>query len=103
MSTPIKAGQRLASVVCATEVMVVRAPDDPVDLRCGGRPMVPAGTQGERLEPTAGTSNGSQLGKRYVDEDDRLEVLCIKPGDGSLSLGAEVLTMRTTKALPSSD
>ena len=35
----VTAGQRLHSAVCATEVIVVRAPDAPVDLSCGGHPM----------------------------------------------------------------
>ena len=39
----LKAGVRLKSVVCTTEVIVVRVPKEDVDLRCGGQPMVPVG------------------------------------------------------------
>ena len=35
----LKPGQRLASAVCDTEVVVVKAPAADVDLRCGGHPM----------------------------------------------------------------
>jgi hypothetical protein len=36
----LRAGQRLKSTACDTEVVVVRAPDGDVDVRCGGEPMV---------------------------------------------------------------
>ena len=39
----LKAGSRLQSAVCDTQAIVVRAPKDDVDLRCGGHPMVPPG------------------------------------------------------------
>jgi hypothetical protein len=101
----LKPGTRLRSAVDATEVVVVRAPTAPVDLRCGGQPMVaatdaaPAG--GGSID--AAHNRGSQLGKRYADPDTRLEVLCTKPGDGSLALGDEPLHPKDAKPLPSSD
>ena len=48
-------------------------------------------------------AGGTQLGKRYVHEASGLEVLCTKPGDGALSVGTDVLELKGTKALPSSD
>jgi hypothetical protein len=76
----LKPGTRLRSTVCTTEVIVVRASSDDVDLRCGGQAMVtlegsgPAGT----LDPAHG--NGTQLGKRYAALDGALEILCTKGG-----------------------
>ncbi|HWC69265.1 MAG TPA: hypothetical protein VG478_14445 [Acidimicrobiales bacterium] len=100
----LKPGLRLASTVCSTEVIVVKAPAGPVDLRCGGRPMVakadaaePSGT----VDPTHG--DGTLIGKRYADDELGIEVLCTKAGDGSLSIGAERLGVKEAKPLPSSD
>jgi hypothetical protein len=45
----IKNGTRLQSQVCDTQVIVVRSADSLDDLRAGGAPMVPIGTE------TAGT------------------------------------------------
>ena len=99
----LKAGTRLRSAVCSTEVIVVRAPAGAVDLRCGGAPVVSfdAAAEGGALDPVH--SEGTQLGKRYVSADDALEVLCTKAGDGSLSLGDEALVRKDAKPLPSSD
>jgi hypothetical protein len=99
----MKAGTRLRSAVCGTEVIVVRPPNDTVDLRCGGAPMVAADPPpaGPALDPAHG--NGTQLGKRYADPATGLELLCTKPGDGSLSIGPEPLGLKEAKPLPSSD
>jgi hypothetical protein len=100
----LRPGSRLRSAVDATEVVVVRPPAGPVDLRCGGRPMVPLdadrATEGV---PSPDHASGSLLGKRYVDADQTLEVLCTKPGDGSLSVGDEPLQVKEAKPLPASD
>jgi hypothetical protein len=48
-------------------------------------------------------AEGTLLGKRYVNEAGDLELLCIKPGDGSLAVGAVALVLKEAKALPSSD
>lgn len=100
----LKAGSRLRSAVCDTEVMVIQAPDADVDLRCGGSPMLdhavsrPGGT-----EVAEGASGGTALGKRYVDEAGDLELLCTRPGQGSLALGDAPLSVKGAKPLPSSD
>ena len=39
----LKAGTRLKSVVCKTEVMVVAAPKEDVELTCGGASLVDIG------------------------------------------------------------
>lgn len=100
----LKPGTRLTSAVCSTEVIVVRPPAAPVDLRCGGEPMSPLGSQSERTGTVSTAhASGTQLGKRYADEKSGLELLCTKAGDGSLSLGQEPLVLRDAKPLPSSD
>ena len=53
------------------------------------------------LDPAA--KEGTQIGKRYVDEGGTLELLCTKPGEGSLALGDQLLSLKEAKPLPSSD
>jgi hypothetical protein len=100
----LRPGSRLRSAVDATEVVVVKPPAEPVDLRCGGQPMVPLGSDGgTEATPSPDHAAGTLLGKRYVDADQTLEVLCTKPGDGSLSVGDEPLQIKEAKPLPASD
>ena len=100
----LRPGSRLRSAVDATEVVVVKPPAEPVDLRCGGHPMVPLGSDGGAgATPSPDHAGGTLLGKRYVDADQTLEVLCTKPGDGSLSVGDEPLQVKEAKPLPASD
>ncbi|MGE0136893.1 MAG: hypothetical protein AB7L17_10590 [Ilumatobacteraceae bacterium] len=103
MTASLAAGQRYASVVCSTEVVVVRAPGGDVDLRCGGVAMQPPGRGHERGSPVPGSLGGTLLGKRYTTADETVEVLCIKPGEGSLAIGDVPLIVKTAAALPSSD
>jgi hypothetical protein len=100
----LKAGLRLRSVSDTTEVVVVRAPSDDADLRCGGHPMVALDAEaasGATIE--SGFDEGTQVGKRYADENSGLELLCTKAGKGSLSLGVDPLPVKGAKPLPSSD
>lgn len=96
----MKAGSKLKSSVCDTEVMVIKAAD--VAVECGGAPM------GEDKPATKGTINpsfaeGTKMGKRYVNAAGTLELLCIKAGQGSLSVDGTALTLKDAKPLPSSD
>lgn len=98
-------GTKLASVVCATEVIVVRPPTGSPSVECGGAPMVPAeeapeARSGEIAEDHAG---GTPLGKRYHHEASGLELLCTRAGDGSLAVDGEPLPLKDAKPLPSSD
>lgn len=101
----LKVGTRLKSAVCATEVMVVAAPgDQDLDIRCGGAPMLAPGdaaTAGAALD--AGAAQGTALGKRYVSAAGDLELLCVKPGKGSLTVAGAPLALKEAKQLPSSD
>ncbi len=100
----LKAGARFKSAVCETQVMVIKAPAGEFDLRCGGA---------EVIAPTAATPEGAQLdaahsiesliGKRYVNADESVELLCTKGGKGSLALGTEPMQVKQAKQLPSSD
>ncbi len=99
----LKPGMRLRSAVCATEVIVVKAPSSAVVLECGGSPMLPATD-----EPSGGTldpahAQGTLLGKRYGLDDVGLEVLCTKGGDGGLGVDGALLPQKDAKPLPSSD
>ena len=98
----LKPGTKLVSQVCTTEIVVVRAPDGPVALCCGGHPMVPVrGAGGAAIDPAHAA--GSQVGKRYGDERLGVQVLCSHAGDGSLSIDGTMLQQVDTKSLPSSD
>lgn len=99
----MKAGTRLKSAVCDTEVMIIKAPASGT-VSCGGVPM------GEERGGDAGTTaidaafaGGSKMGKRYTDPAGTVELLCVKPGAGSLSLDGTALHLKDAKPLPSSD
>jgi len=98
----LKAGTRLQSAVCSTEVMIVKAPEE-ADLMCGGAPLLPLGAEKSGSGPADGADGGTQIGKRYVDADETLELLCTKPGKGTLALGEAALSIKGAKPLPSSD
>ena len=100
----LKAGARLKSAVCATEVIVIAAPTGGADVQCGGAPMFGTGEQapaGATLD--AGAAAGSTLGKRYISPAGDLELLCTKPGKGSLAVAGTPLVLKEAKPLPSSD
>lgn len=96
----MKPGMKLASSVCDTEVMVIRAGVGTVE--CGGAPMVEK-RPAERGVVDPAFAAGSQIGKRYVDAAGTVEFLCVKAGQGSLSLDGVALQTKEAKPLPSSD
>ena len=97
----MKPGTRLKSVVCETEVMVIRGGGDMV-VACGGTAMA-EGRPAERGAINPSFAEGTKVGKRYVDAAGTVEVLCVKPGQGSLSLDGVALLVKDAKPLPSSD
>ncbi|MBA4022613.1 MAG: hypothetical protein C0482_09640 [Gordonia sp.] len=100
----LKTGSRLQSQVCGTQVIVIKATTADSELDCGGQPMVDvAQAPSSGLTPAAGLDGGTQIGKRYVDAADTVEILVTKPGAGSLSLGGTPLDIKSAKPLPSSD
>ena len=96
----MKPGTKLKSTVCDTEVMVIRGSEG--DVACGGAPMAEE-RPAEPGEINPELAEGTQMGKRYVNEAGTVELLCVKPGKGSLSLDGEVLRTKDAKPLPSSD
>lgn len=100
----LKMGARLKSTVCAGEIMVVMAPDAEIEMSCGGLAMVDAG---ESVIPSGDIhpdhAVGVAMGKRYIDEAETLEVLCVKSGDGSLAANGALLLQKDTKKLPKTD
>src|SRR3954452_2296551 len=98
-----KNGTRLQSQVCDTQVIVVRTAESLDDLRAGGFPMVPLGaTKSSGAVLDSAFSDGSLMGKRYVDETGA-EVLVTKAGAGTLTIGTTALTIKEAKTLPASD
>jgi hypothetical protein len=96
----MKAGTKLKSTVCDTEVVVIKSGGAPVE--CGGAPMAPERpAQRGNLDPAL--AGGTKIGKRYVDAANTLELLCIKAGQGTLTSGGVALQLREAKPLPSSD
>jgi hypothetical protein len=96
----MKAGTKLKSAVCDTEVMVIRASS--VVVECGGAPMVDE-RPADRGTVKPGFAQGTQIGKRYVDAAGTLELLCVKAGQGSLSIDGVSLQLKDAKPLPASD
>jgi hypothetical protein len=104
MGMALKAGARFKSAVCETQVMVIKAPVGDFDLCCGGAEMVAAAVAvpaGMQLDPAH--AGESLIGKRYVNADESVELLCTKGGKGSLSLNAVAMEVKQAKQLPSSD
>ncbi|MCC2980283.1 hypothetical protein [Sphingomonas sp. IC4-52] len=100
----VKPGSRWKSVVCTSEVVVVRPPKGEVTIACGGAPMVPLGD----AVPDGGAlsvdwSGGTVVGKRYVDDESGIELLGSKAGAGSLAVDGRALRLKEAKPLPASD
>ena len=96
----MKAGTKLKSAVCDTEVVVIKTSGAPVE--CGGVPMV-AERPAQRGTLNPALAGGTLLGKRYVDAANTLELLCVKAGEGALSADGVALQTRDARPLPSSD
>ena len=103
MAIQLKAGARLRSAIDACEVVVVRRP--PTRSTCAAA-AIPSWrpTPSPRPESIdAGFEGGTQLGKRYSDDELGLELLCTKAGEGAISVGDTVLAVKGAKPLPASD
>ncbi|MCI4592037.1 hypothetical protein MOK15_18275 [Sphingobium sp. BYY-5] len=96
----MKPGTKLKSAVCDTEVMVIRSGEGTIE--CGGAPMGEAKAEPQGA-PNTDFSAGTLMGKRYVDTAGTFELLCIKPGKGSLSVDGVALSTKDAKPLPASD
>ena len=96
-----KPGVKLSSTVCKTQIMALRVPASELDITCGGAPMQ-VGDPAELGTPS-GENSGTLVGKRYTDEDETMEFLCTRGGDGSISVNGIALDIKAAKKLPSSD
>ena len=96
----MKPGTRLKSATCDTEVMIIRTAGGQIE--CGGAPMA-EDKPADLLPIAADHANGTLMGKRYVDADGGYELLCVKPGKGSLSVDGVALVTKDAKPLPASD
>ena len=96
----MKAGTKLKSAVCDTEVMIIRLGEGTIE--CGGAPMT-EDKVAALGELNAGFAAGTLMGKRYVDAGATFELLCVKPGKGSLSVDGTALSIKDAKPLPASD
>ena len=97
-------GQKVQSAVCGARFVVIRAPAEEVDLRCGGLPVLAVGGPQGQPGPPRGTASGqgALLGKRYA-HDCGVELLCVAPGTTLPSVGEEILILKSAKPLPASD
>ncbi len=100
----LRPGTRLKSSVDATEVIVVKPPATAASIRCGGAEMILAtdtATPRGTIDPAA--AGGSLLGKRYIDADTGLELLCTRPGKGTLAVDGRELEIKAAMPLPTTD
>ena len=98
----LRPGDQLASTVCGTRVVVIRAPADAQpQLACGGSPLVSAAEAPPTKPGPAGTT--TLIGKRYVDTTGTLELLCTASGAGELTCDGAPMTLKAAKPLPASD
>lgn len=95
----MKPGSRLKSTACDSEVVVIRYGSG--TLTCGGAPLAESGDAKVDLNPDA--AGGTVVGKRYVDAAGTVELLCVKPGKGTLALDGLRLLLKEAKPLPASD
>lgn len=98
----IKAGTKLFSAVCDTQIMILRVPADDLDVTCGGLPMQTE-EAAEKSSILGDAGEGSLVGKRYVDEAETIEFLCTRGGEGNISVNGVALEIKQAKRLPSSD
>ncbi|MER6808175.1 hypothetical protein ABT299_02745 [Spirillospora sp. NPDC000708] len=100
----LRPGQQVASTVDGTRLIVVRAPAEEVALTCGGAEMVDAKqAPAPSGVPAEDAREGTQLGKRYAAEALGIELLCTKPGEGTVAANGTPLVLQGAKPLPASD
>ncbi len=103
MAVKFRAGQQLVSAVDSTAVIVIKAPAAECTVTCGGIAMATVGEPVTAAEPDPSLMGGTQIGKRYVDDADTIQLLCTKPGGGTLALDGQPLQIQAAKPLPASD
>ena len=99
----LRPGLMLVSATDTTAVVVIRASDGDMALSCGGVEMVASGAAVSAVPADPTLLGGTVLGKRYADEDGRIQLLCTKQGTGTLALDGIPLQTQQAKPLPASD
>jgi hypothetical protein len=114
----LKPGDQLGSAVSSARVIVIRAPGSGrAELTLGGAPLLPADaatTSGAAADGAVGADGGdgavgaepagqTLIGKRYVDPDATVELLCTASGPGELEFEGRPMTLKAARALPASD
>lgn len=100
----LRPGDQLASTVCGTRVVVIRAPgaaQPQPQLACGGSLLVAAADVPPAKPGPVGTT--TLIGKRYVDTTGTLELLCTASGAGELTCDGAPMALKAAKPLPASD
>lgn len=97
----LKIGMRLFAQNSSCEVIVIKISGTVGAISCAGLEMLPD-APGETVPKT---SDGPlvELGKRYSEEDELIELLCSKGGVGPLAADGRVLRLKAAKPLPASD
>jgi hypothetical protein len=104
MSVQYKVGAKLKSAVCDAQVILLRGPARPIDLRIGGAvPLIDGQSKPEGLALDPAWAGGCLTGKRYTDAEETIELLCTKGGQGGISMDGLALGIKQAKQLPSSD
>lgn len=104
MSLTLKPGSRLYGAACTTELIVVKTTAGVIDLRIGGHPALrSAADRIGGMVVTTAPESATLVGKRYVDADESLEVLCTRAGAGAVAVGDVLCEVKEAKALPASD
>ncbi len=101
MGDVIKAGTKLSSAVCQTQIMALRVPAEALTITCGGASMTTE--DGDKGEMNSDLAGGTLVGKRYVDEGETMEFLCTRGGEGTVQVNGVSLDIKQAKQLPSSD
>jgi hypothetical protein len=57
----------------------------------------------ERGTPKPEAASGTALGKRYVNSDETLEILCTKAATAHWASASTLLSLKEAKPLPASD
>lgn len=97
-----KPGTKLTSTVCKTQIMVLRVPNEELDIWCGGMPMM-VGEPGELGRISPDHLGGTLVGKRYTNKSETMEFLCTRGGDGRVAVNGTLLDIKQARQLPSSD
>ncbi|MGH9135577.1 MAG: hypothetical protein ACRD0G_00845 [Acidimicrobiales bacterium] len=103
MQIELQAGTRVFGAACSTEGVVVKAPAHPVSLTIGDRPALLDASERLTDEDPGTDAEAAFLGKRYVNDDESVEVLCTRPGNGGFAVDGTPCGVKGAKPLPASD